>query len=87
MRLAGLAQLVEQRTCNAKVNSSNPLTGTKHSCGSPQKKALKNEGLFFAEDNVRTKFVRDLQKIMANDARLQHMHDLPITHDPSVPYQ
>lgn len=25
---AGLAQLVEQRTCNAKVNSSNPLSGT-----------------------------------------------------------
>jgi hypothetical protein len=29
---AGLAQQVEQRTCNAKVNSSIPLTGTSFKC-------------------------------------------------------
>ena len=30
---AGLAQLVEQRTCNAKVNSSIPLSGTMNAAG------------------------------------------------------
>ncbi len=29
MFLAGLAQLVEQRTCNAKVEGSTPLAGTR----------------------------------------------------------
>ena len=27
---AGVAQLVEQRTCNAKVEGSTPFTGTKY---------------------------------------------------------
>jgi hypothetical protein len=46
-QFAGLAQLVEQRTCNAKVEGSTPLAGTTNISGLPHKKGHQKWWPFF----------------------------------------